>query len=88
MGFDGKTLIHPATIGAANEAFSPSLEEVEEARRVVDAAAEAGEAGVCVVDGKVKPPGPGATAVYVATTLQRSVPTRLPPLPPSARARS
>ena len=31
MGFDGKTLIHPAQIGPANAAFSPSQAEVAEA---------------------------------------------------------
>ena len=29
MGFDGKTLIHPAQIGPANEAFSPSQAEID-----------------------------------------------------------
>jgi citrate lyase subunit beta/citryl-CoA lyase len=28
MGFDGKTLIHPRTIGIANEAFSPTDQEI------------------------------------------------------------
>ncbi len=55
MGFDGKTLIHPRTIGAANRAFSPSPEEVESARRVIAAHAEAEAAGrgVVVVDGRL-----------------------------------
>lgn len=35
LGFDGKTLIHPSQIEAANAAFSPSLEEVEHARTVL-----------------------------------------------------
>lgn len=34
-GFDGKTLIHPAQIDAANRAFSPSTEDVAWARRVI-----------------------------------------------------
>lgn len=37
MGFDGKTLIHPAQIGPANAAFAPSRGDVAEARAVVDA---------------------------------------------------
>jgi len=37
LGFDGKTLIHPSQIDAANAAFSPSAEEFAAARRVVDA---------------------------------------------------
>ncbi len=55
MGFDGKTLIHPRTIDAANRIFGPSEEELEEARRVMAAyaAASAAGKGVTVVDGKV-----------------------------------
>ncbi|MFL5301017.1 MAG: HpcH/HpaI aldolase/citrate lyase family protein [Anaeromyxobacteraceae bacterium] len=55
MGFDGKTLIHPRQIEAANRAFAPTPEELERARRVVAAHAEAesrGE-GVVVVDGRL-----------------------------------
>lgn len=33
-GFDGKTLIHPNQIAAANEIFAPSREEVESARAI------------------------------------------------------
>jgi (3S)-malyl-CoA thioesterase len=55
MGFDGKTLIHPAQLEIANEVFAPSEEEVALARRMIAAYAEArarGE-GVAVVDGKI-----------------------------------
>ena len=55
MGFDGKTLIHPKTIAAANDAFSPSADEVARARRIIDAHADAvarGQ-GVVVVDGRL-----------------------------------
>jgi citrate lyase subunit beta/citryl-CoA lyase len=38
LGFDGKTLIHPDQIAIANRAFSPSAEELEEARALIDAA--------------------------------------------------
>lgn len=37
FGFDGKTLIHPSQIAAANRIFAPSPEEIEEARAIVDA---------------------------------------------------
>jgi len=37
FGFDGKSLIHPAQIAAANTAFSPSPEEVAQARAIVAA---------------------------------------------------
>jgi citrate lyase subunit beta / citryl-CoA lyase len=55
MGFDGKTLIHPKTIAGANEAFAPSADEVERARRIIAAHADAvarGQ-GVVVVDGRL-----------------------------------
>ncbi|RZJ05793.1 MAG: CoA ester lyase [Brevundimonas sp.] len=45
FGFDGKSLIHPAQIDAANLAFSPSSEEVERAREVVAAFAAADAQG-------------------------------------------
>jgi citrate lyase subunit beta/citryl-CoA lyase len=55
LGFDGKTLIHPKTIAAANSAFGPSAEEVAFSRKIIAAHREAGEAGkgVVVVDGKL-----------------------------------
>lgn len=36
MGFDGKTLIHPAQIDAANRAFSPSEVDIKRAQEIVD----------------------------------------------------
>ena len=55
LGFDGKTLIHPKTIAAANEAFAPSEQEVAFSRKIIDAhaAAEAEGKGVLLVDGKL-----------------------------------
>ena len=55
FGFDGKTLIHPSQIGPCNQVFSPSAEEIEQARRIVAAFAEAEAAGkgVVVVDGRM-----------------------------------
>ncbi|HWG79511.1 MAG TPA: CoA ester lyase [Stellaceae bacterium] len=55
LGFDGKTLIHPKTIAAANQAFAPTAEEVAFARRIIAAHAEAEAAGkgVVLVDGKL-----------------------------------
>ncbi|MDP1667456.1 HpcH/HpaI aldolase/citrate lyase family protein [Phaeovulum sp.] len=55
MGFDGKTLIHPAQLAIANAAFAPSEAELDLARRQIaafDAAMTAGQ-GVAVVDGKI-----------------------------------
>ncbi|MBR9899042.1 MAG: CoA ester lyase [Rhodospirillales bacterium] len=55
FGFDGKTLIHPKTIAAANEAFAPAEGEIEWARKIIAAHEEASAAGkgVVVVDGKL-----------------------------------
>lgn len=40
FGFDGKSLIHPAQIAAANAAFAPGAEEIARARRIVAAFAD------------------------------------------------
>ena len=55
MGFDGKTLIHPAQVEVTNHAFAPSEAEVDLAQRQIAAfeAAEASGQGVAVVDGKI-----------------------------------
>ena len=55
LGFDGKTLVHPRTIDAANRVFAPTEAEVTAARRVIDAHAEAEASGkgVTVVDGRM-----------------------------------
>ena len=55
MGFDGKTLIHPAQVAIANAAFGPSEAEIDLARRQIEAfeASEAAGQGVAVVDGKI-----------------------------------
>lgn len=55
LGFDGKTLVHPRTIATANRIFAPSEEEVADARRIIEAHAEAEGAGkgITVVDGRM-----------------------------------
>jgi len=55
LGFDGKTLIHPKTIEAANRAFAPSEAEIAASRRIIEAHAQAAAAGkgVVVVDGRL-----------------------------------
>ncbi|SFB17742.1 (3S)-malyl-CoA thioesterase [Poseidonocella pacifica] len=55
MGFDGKTLIHPAQLDVANTVFAPTQEEVDLARRQIAAFEEAQAAGegVAVVDGRI-----------------------------------
>jgi len=55
LGFDGKTLIHPGQVDAANQAWSPSADEIDAARRVIAAYAEAvaDGRGVITVDGRM-----------------------------------
>ncbi len=45
FGFDGKSLIHPDQIAAANTAFSPTPEEIDRAREIVAAFAAADARG-------------------------------------------
>jgi (3S)-malyl-CoA thioesterase len=55
LGFDGKTLVHPAQVAVANEVFAPGEADLTLARRQIAAHAEArarGE-GVALVDGQI-----------------------------------
>jgi len=55
LGFDGKTLIHPAQIDICNKVFTPTAEQFDKAKKIVDAFNEARkkdpDVGVIVVDG-------------------------------------
>lgn len=55
MGFDGKMLIHPAQIDAANRAFAPSAEEIADAKAIAAAFArpEAEDRNVITLDGRM-----------------------------------
>jgi citrate lyase subunit beta/citryl-CoA lyase len=55
LGFDGKTLIHPSQIAACNEAFSPSVDEVAQARKIIATfdLPENKDKGVVAVDGRM-----------------------------------
>lgn len=55
MGYDGKWVLHPDQVAAGNEIFTPDQAQIERARRIVAAYAEAGEqangaVGAIVVD--------------------------------------
>ena len=54
-GFDGKTLIHPGQVEAANEVFAPSDPQVEDARAVIAAfeQAKAEGRGVATLNGRL-----------------------------------
>ena len=55
LGFDGKGAINPRQLPAIHRAFSPTAEEIENARRVVAAAEEAeiAGAGAVALDGRM-----------------------------------
>lgn len=55
LGFDGKSLVNPRQIEPLHRAFAPTAREVTHARRVIQAAREAEEAGrgVASLDGKM-----------------------------------
>jgi citrate lyase subunit beta/citryl-CoA lyase len=55
LGFDGKTLIHPRQVAPCNAVFSPSTDEVEQARAVIAAftSAQAEGKGVVTLDGRL-----------------------------------
>ena len=55
FGFDGKTLIHPNQIGPCNDAFSPSADEVTQARNMIAAfdLPENRRKGVVQIDGRM-----------------------------------
>ena len=52
-GFVAKLAIHPAQVPIINTTFAPSSEEVQWARRIVDAFAAQPDLGVIAIDGKV-----------------------------------
>lgn len=55
LGFDGKTLIHPAQIAIANDCFAPTPSDIDLARRQIEAfdSALAQGKGVAVIDGRI-----------------------------------
>lgn len=50
MGFDGKMVIHPAQIAAANRHFAPSEDALEEARSIIAAFAAPEAAGLNIIN--------------------------------------
>jgi citrate lyase subunit beta/citryl-CoA lyase len=51
MGFRGRAAIHPAQLPVIAEAYRPDAEEIAEARRVVEAFADATTGAVALEDG-------------------------------------
>ena len=50
LGMDGKTLIHPNQLATCNRVFSPSADEVETARRVIEAFAKPENRGLAAIE--------------------------------------
>ena len=55
MGFDGKTLIHPNQVGPCNAAFSPTADEIAQARAMIAAfdRPENKDKGVVMIEGRM-----------------------------------
>lgn len=53
LGFDGKTCVHPRQIDAVNACFTPTVKQIKNAVRVLEALNEAARnhTGVCTLDG-------------------------------------
>ena len=52
-GFAGMLAIHPSQVSVINEAFTPTEEEIAEARRIVEAFSTSPDAGVLQVEGRM-----------------------------------
>jgi len=52
LGFGGKLCIHPKQVSAVNDAFTPSTDQVDWAKRVIEAMANS-NGGATTVDGKM-----------------------------------
>lgn len=74
LGFDGKTLIHPNQIAAANAGFGPDAAEIAWARRVVEAFADPEQAalGAIRLDGQMVERLHLAEAERILALVQRS----------------
>ena len=52
LGFAGKGAVHPKQIAVLNEVFTPSQDQIDRARRIIDEF-EAADMGLVVIDGKL-----------------------------------
>ena len=73
LGFSGQLVLHPEQIAIANEIFSPSDEEIKEARRIMAAIEESSAKGlgVTLLDGKLVGPPMRKRAVNVLRKAER-----------------
>ena len=52
LGFSGKGSVHPKQIAALNEVFTPSIAQIDRARRIINEFENA-DTGLIVIDGKL-----------------------------------
>lgn len=73
LGFSGQLLLHPTQIEVANEIFSPSEEDVAEAKRIIAAIKESSEKGqgTTLLDGKLVGPPMHKRAINVLAKAER-----------------
>ena len=73
LGFRGALVVHPSQVGVLNEAFAPTAEEVDWARRVVagDRAARAQGRGAFQLDGRMVDPPVVRRAEEILTITDR-----------------
>lgn len=73
LGFSGTLIIHPSQIDIANKAFSPSEEEIKEAKRILETIEESKKKGlgVALLDGKLIGPPMEKRAINVMNKVER-----------------
>lgn len=73
LGFSGQLILHPSQIAIANEIFTPSAEEIDESRRILEAIrkSEAEGLGVALLEGKLIGPPMSARARHIENKLAR-----------------
>ncbi|MGJ8638315.1 MAG: HpcH/HpaI aldolase/citrate lyase family protein [Opitutaceae bacterium] len=73
LGFSGQLLLHPTQIDVANEIFSPSEEDISEAKRIMAAIRESSEKGqgTTLLDGKLVGPPMWKRAAKVLAKAER-----------------
>lgn len=73
LGFSGKLLLHPTQIDVTNEVFSPSAEEISEAKRIIAAIKESSKKGqgTTLLDGKLIGPPMLKRAISVLAKHKR-----------------
>jgi citrate lyase subunit beta/citryl-CoA lyase len=79
LGFSGQLVLHPDQIDIANEIFSPSEEEITEARRIMEAIAKSSAEGlgVTLLDGKLVGPPMHKRAINVLKKAERIAKTSI-----------